>query len=124
MNMQLVNDVYELSDHRYRILWSEPKTIYWIDIDVENALPQQVERAVLVEHLANEEMRCIDDPFELFILNPTKQSQWAKNIQKKAWEMVEQYVADEPAIYERGSRGKMIQAMVAKHETTKVLICT
>ncbi len=120
--MLLVNDVYELSNHRYRILWGEPKTIYWIDIDAKNALPQQVERAALVEHLANEEMRCIYDPFELFILNPTKQSQWAKNIQKKAWEMVEQYVTDEPAIYERGSRGKMIQAMVAKHETTKALV--
>jgi putative transposase len=122
MNMLLVNDVYELFGQRYRILWRDQKTAYWIDIDADSALPQLIELSVLVERLADEVMRCIDDPFEPFILNPTKQSQWAQDIQSKAWEMVKQHVTNEPTIYERTPRGKMIQAMVQRHGTTKALI--
>lgn len=122
MNMLLVNDVYQYLSRRYRILWRAQQIIYWIDIDEDKALPEQISLEALVGYLSDEQMHSIEDPFESMILNPTKQSQWAQDIQQKSWAMIEKHVSNEPAIFDRIQRGRMIQEMVSEFETTKALV--
>ena len=121
-NMLLVNDVYQYLSRRYRILWKAQQTVYWIDIDKSNALPEQISLDVLVGFLSDELMHFIEDPFESVILNPTKDSQWAQDIQKKSWAMVGRHVNNEPAIFDPRLRGKMVDEMVCEFETTKALV--
>ena len=120
--MLLVNDVYKYLSKRYRILWRAQQAVYWIDIDHPNALPVLVSFDTLKAYLSNEQMQFVPDPFESIILNPTKQSDWAKDIQQKSWAMIEMYVSNEPAIFDRAQRGKMVQEMISKFQTTKALV--
>jgi hypothetical protein len=118
--MLLVNDVYSYGRRSFRILWRNADLAYWIDIDSKNALPEPIKLADLTSLLENQSIRYIPDPHEGFVLSPPSQRlDWGKKVQAEAWAMISLYVQQEPDIYLRAERGKMIQVMMAAHETTK-----
>ena len=118
--MLLVNDVYSYGRRSFRILWRNANLAYWIDIDSKSALPEPIKLAELISLLENQSIHYIPDPHEGFVLSPPSQHiEWGKKIQTEAWSMISPYVQQEPEIYLRAERGKMIQAMLATHETTK-----
>jgi hypothetical protein len=120
--MLLVNDVYKYGNRRYRLLWRNQALVYWIDIDNQNALPKLVNLNQLTDALGDNLIEYINDPYEGFILSPTNESKWAEEIQSKSWLMIKEHVQNEPEIYERSQRGKIIQQIVAQNETTKALV--
>lgn len=118
--MLLVNDVYSYGRRNFRILWRDADIVYWIDIDSKSALPEPIKLAELISLLENQSIQYIFDPDERFVLSPPSQeSEWGKNIQAESWSMISPYVQQEPEIYLRAERGKMIQLILAAHNTTK-----
>lgn len=117
--MLLVNDVYQYFDQRYRVLWRANQSVYWINIDSDDALPELISYEKLVGYLSDGHMSCADDPFQAFLLNPTKRSKWAQDIQQKSWAMIEKFVSQEPAIFDKKQRGEMVRAMISEHGATK-----
>lgn len=118
--MLLVNDVYTYGRRNFRILWRDANLAYWIDIDAKSALPEPIKLAELISLLENQTIQYIPDPFERFALSPPSQKgEWGKKIQAEGWSMISPYVQQEPEIYCRVERGKMIQLILAAHNTTK-----
>lgn len=119
MNMFMPNDVYSLSSQRIRVLWSNPQAIYWIDIDDESALPQISPRAELEHLMANGEMKTIEDPYVKMALNSPKEGSKAKEVQDRAWNSIKNIVSREPEIYERKSRGSLLNLVLKNTGATK-----
>lgn len=116
--MLLVNDVYQYFDQRFRILWRANSSVYWINIDADDALPELISYKTLVSYLSDGHMHFVEDPYQSFVLNPPKTA-WSLQIQRESWKMIEGYVTQEPAIYERKKRGEMIREVVAAHGAAK-----
>lgn len=117
--MLLVNDVYQYFDQRYRVLWRANQSVYWINIDASDALPELISYDNLVGYLSDGYMSFVDDPYQSFILNPTKHSEWAQDIQQKSWTLIERFVTQEPAIFDKKLRGEMVRAMVSGFGVTR-----
>jgi putative transposase len=120
MNMLLVNDVYQCGQSSFRILWRDINFAYWIDINDRSALPKLISIENLIKLLQDDDIHFIADPYEQFLIAPpSKTTDWGKKVQTIAWEMISNYVKQEPEIYNRSERGKFVQSIIAEHSTTK-----
>jgi putative transposase len=117
--MLLVNDVYQYGRRLFRILWRDSNLAYWIDIGSDNALPELISVATLIKLLEEENISYAADPFESFLLAPPSNTDRGKHIQSTSWAMISAYVVQEPDIYVRAKRGKMIQEILGRQKTTK-----
>lgn len=113
------NDVYQWGSKRIRILWSNPQAVFWIDIDDENALPQVVSRTELLSLLAKNELQPASDPYVTITLNPPKAGSKAEQVQKKAWSAIQEAVKSEPDIYQRKTRGLLLNQILEDTKSTK-----
>ncbi len=118
--MLLVNDVYQYGKSSFRILWRNKDTAYWININDRSALPEPISVEDLIKLLQDKDIHFVADPHEQFVLAPpSKTTDWGKKVQTSAWEMISDYVKQEPEIYSRSGRGQIVQNIMSKHETTK-----
>lgn len=121
--MLLVNDVYQYGNRRFRILWRDVRIAVWIDIDGKQALPETIEISDLEKLLSDGAIEYTQDPYESFLMAPpSKETDWGRDIQERAWSMIQPYVTQEPSIYLRAQRGKMIQSMSTSCSMTKVTV--
>lgn len=60
--MFMPNDVYSLASQQIRVLWSNRKAIFWIDINDDKALPKLSPRSEFEHLMAKGELKSIDDP--------------------------------------------------------------
>lgn len=117
--MFMPNDVYLQGSERIRILWSDSKVIFWINIDDTKALPKLTKRADFEHLMANGELELTIDPYLKFSINPPKSGSKSEEVQKRAWDAIEDIVNREPEIYKRDSRGALLAVVLKKSGATK-----
>jgi hypothetical protein len=117
--MFMPNDVYQWENRRIRILWSDPQAIFWIDIDDERALPEVLSRTDFSHLLAKEDLKAILDPHIDVSMNPPIEGSKAELVQKRAWLAIQRIVKEEPAVYQRKTRGQLVQQVLVETKTTK-----
>lgn len=117
--MFMPNDVYSLTSQRVRVLWANRQAIYWIDIDDGKALPKLSPRVEFEHLMASDELRLIEDPHIAVSMNSPKKDSRAEEVQKRAWEAIKDIVSAEPEIYERKSRGELLDSVLEKSGATK-----
>ena len=105
-----INDIYATSDGKeFRVLWFSPKadTVFVIEL-TDNNMPVRLSFAELQIQLQNGEVQiCVDDPY----LNKAGEhliSDKDKSQRESAWSVIKPLVEDEPDIYDRFLRGKMV----------------
>ncbi|MFY0678391.1 MAG: DDE-type integrase/transposase/recombinase [Neptuniibacter sp.] len=117
--MFMPNDVYQWDTKRIRILWSNPRAVFWIDIDDERALPNASTKSEFEHLLARADLKSIADPYLKISLTLPKKDSKAEQVQKKAWNAVKDAVEAEPYIYQRKHRGALIKQVMQESKTTK-----
>lgn len=119
MNIFMPNDVYSLSSSRIRVLWTDPETIFWIDIDNQNALPEYSSREEFEHLMACSELAAISDPYINISMTPPKSGSRAEDVQTRAWEAIENAISKEPDIYIRAGRGPLLSEIIENTGSTK-----
>jgi hypothetical protein len=117
--MFMPNDVFQWDKKRVRILWSSPKAIFWIDIDDEGALPQITSKLEFEHLLARADLQSISDPYQSISMNSPKEGSKALNVQMKAWSAISTIVKAEPEIYQRTTRGSLLNQVLKETGATK-----
>lgn len=117
--MFMPNDVYVWEKKQIRILWSNPQAIFWIDINDDRALPQIISRSELEHLLARADLKPIADPYiNVSMSFPSKGSK-AEIVQKNAWAAIKNLVKSEPGIYQRKTRGLLLNPVFKDTKITK-----
>ncbi|GAA6169005.1 transposase [Sessilibacter corallicola] len=117
--MFMPNDVYSMDSKRLRVLWANRSVVIWIDIDYDRAFPKISERIEFEELLAKRILQKIDDPYiSVAMTFPDKNSK-AEKVQERAWVAIKDFVAMEPEIYPKKTRGPLFQAVQERAGTTK-----
>jgi hypothetical protein len=120
--MFMPNDVYSLNGQRLRVLWSNKSVIIWIDVDDQSALPKIVQREDFEDLLAKCVLELADDPYlEIAMTFPEADSK-AGQVQERAWGAIKDLVAMEPEIYQRKTRGPLLQIAIERSGATKQTI--
>ncbi|ABC33678.1 Tn7-like transposition protein B [Hahella chejuensis KCTC 2396] len=117
--MFMPNDVYSWDQRRIRILWSNRQAVFWIDIDDEGALPQIASKSDLEHLLARADLKAITDPYLNVSMTPSKSGSKAEAVQEKAWAAIKDAVKAEPEIYQRKTRGELLNRVLGETGTTK-----
>ncbi|UWZ81506.1 transposase family protein [Geoalkalibacter halelectricus] len=117
--MFMPNDVYSLASKRVRVLWSNWQGIFWIEIDNQKALPRLASRAEFEHLMASGEIKSIDDPYVDIAMTPPKKGSRAEEVQDRAWDAIKDVVSTEPEIYERKTRGNLLESALKKSGATK-----
>jgi hypothetical protein len=117
--MFMPNDVFQWDKKRIRVLWSSPKAIFWIDIDDDSALPQITSKLEFEHLLARNDLESIFDPYQNISMNSPKEGSKALNVQKKAWAAINKIVKSEPEIYQRNTRGPLLNKVLEDTGSTK-----
>lgn len=117
--MFMPNDVYQWDSKRIRILWSNPRAVFWIDIDDERALPNASTKSEFEHLLARSDLKSIADPYLKISMTLPKKDSKAEQVQKKAWNAVKDAVETEPYIYQRKHRGALVKQVMQESKTTK-----
>lgn len=121
--MLIRNDLlrYDEEDGRtVRVLWlrSDSAGVAIIDVLADKALPSIVRLDVLIEDLKLKRARLLNpDPF-LVLASENTLPDSHKAIRDSAWNIVKELVAQEPDIYRRDKRGRLLKAIMAKHQIT------
>lgn len=117
MNFYVNEILHEQSyEHKYRILWIDPDNIILYVIELENpkAFPQKKLIAELKEAIVlGEWIKVKNDEFIQVV---------AKDYEKKhyesrdaAWQIIQKIVENEPAVYEKSTRTKLIREACEKY---------
>lgn len=117
--MFMPNDVYQWDFKRIRILWSNPEVVFWIDIDDEGALPEVSTKSDFEHLLARVDLKAISDPYINLYMNPAKEGSKAELVQRRAWSAIKDIVKVEPDIYQRSTRGPLLQQVLVQTKSTK-----
>lgn len=118
-SMFMPNDVYSLDSKRLRVLWANRSVVIWIDIDYDRALPKISERLKLEDLLTKCILKKIDDPYiSVAMTFPDKNSK-AELVQERAWSVIKGFVAMEPEIYRKSTRGPLFQTAQERSGITK-----
>ncbi|MGH1461871.1 MAG: Mu transposase C-terminal domain-containing protein [Neptuniibacter sp.] len=117
--MFMPNDVYQWDSKRIRILWSNPRAIFWIDIDDERALPNASTKSEFEHLIARADLKSIADPYLKISMTLPKKDSKAEQVQKKAWNAVKGVVDAEPYIYQKKHRGALVKQVMQESKTTK-----
>lgn len=120
--MFMPNDVYSWDEKRIRILWSNQQAVFWIDIDYERALPQIASKSDFEHLLARSDLKVIADPYVKFSMTSPKKGSRAEAVQEKAWASIEIAVTREPEIYQRKTRGELLNQVLDQSGATKQTI--
>ena len=120
--MFMPNDVYLIAQKRVRVLWSNRQGIVWIDIDDERALPEIAPRSEFEHLMAKGELQVIKDPYLNISMKPAEQGSRAEEVQQRAWKAIEPMVMQEPEIYQRSERGKLLAQALKESGSTKQTI--
>lgn len=117
--MFMPNDVYALGSKKVRILWSNRQVIFWIAIDDANALPQLSPKSEFEHLMANGELVSIEDPYLTIAMTSPKEGSPAEEVQKRAWAAIKEAVSAEPEIYDRKTRGPLLESVLSNSGATK-----
>ena len=110
--MFMPNDVYTYTHKRIRVLWSDPETVVWIDLDSEKGLPRHSSRSEFEHSMASGELKVLPDPFTAISMKAPKPQSRAKEVQDRAWNAIQEAVRCEPQIYVRHTRGPMVSQIM------------
>ncbi|MCG7878509.1 MAG: Mu transposase C-terminal domain-containing protein [Candidatus Thiodiazotropha endolucinida] len=103
---------------RRRLLLCATELVIWIDIDSDTALPEPIKVAELERLLMDGELQPTDDPFLDFTLREVEDDSVARQKRDAAWDMLEDVVQN-PGLFERRSRGLIVNCIVEQHGVTK-----
>ena len=118
--MFMPNDVYQINSKRLRVLWSNPEVIFYIDIDLANALPEYASRDEFEHLMAKNELEVIEDPhINVSMTFPQKGSK-SESIQDRAWSAIQNAVNNVPDIYLRKQRGVLLNQVIHESGATKL----
>ncbi|MCU7855012.1 MAG: transposase, partial [Candidatus Thiodiazotropha sp. (ex Lucinoma borealis)] len=117
--MFMPNDVYKWDSQRIRILWSNPQAVFWIDIDDESALPQISPKFEFEHLMARADLKAISDPYISLTMKPPKKGSKAELVKKRAWAAIKDIVKSEPEIYQRKTRGTLLNKVLDETKSTK-----
>ncbi|MCL2427229.1 MAG: Mu transposase C-terminal domain-containing protein [Oscillospiraceae bacterium] len=117
-----VNDIFKskINGDEFRVLWIsfEDDLAYVFNL-ANNKLPVSTYLTKLIEQLENGEIqKRIDDPY----INTIPEEAITKNdklFRDSVWNLVKDIVEDEPAIYDRVLRGRMLDERSKVHNVTK-----
>lgn len=121
-----VNDLIKWVDHEIveRVLWSDGILVALIEIKDENALPYLKRVSEINKAFEKFEVKKIfEDPY-IRIVDEEELSATEKSIREKSWETIKPLVHEdnEPAIYYRSSRGRLIESIIKDKKSTKKTI--
>lgn len=117
--MFMPNDVYQWDSQRIRILWSNPQAVFWVDIDDGSALPQISPKSEFEHLMARADLKAISDPYISLTMNPPKKGSKAELVQQRAWAAIKDIVKSEPEIYQRKTRGALLNKVLDETKSTK-----
>jgi putative transposase len=117
--MFMPNDVFQLGESRIRVLYSNKEILFWIDIDIANALPKSVSRVEFEHQMAAGNLSTIEDPYIHYALNTPKKGSKAEEVQNKAWDAIKNIISVQPDIYLRSTRGRLLVLVLEKSGVTK-----
>ncbi len=111
------------ADKTYRVLWIDQGSVivYLIDVENKKAVPFTRNVSDLRSELIHDQLIKIkQDKF----LSASSHESNEKNlmIRDKAWVMIQDIVENEPDVFNREKRGRMIADTIKKHNTTKPTI--
>lgn len=113
---------YEESEQTIRILWINPlkTTAAIIDVGDKKALPEFVELPSIVEDLTAHVARLTnEDPYTVLVASEEKIPKKHRERRDRAWEVIKELVANEPAIYAANRRWSLIKVCMAEHGLTQ-----
>ncbi len=115
--MFLANQVFQVNEHRYRLLWSDTLQAFWIDIDSKTAWPTNIMLVELEQMLISNDIKRIDDPFTNVILWEVEEGtlNWEKR--EKAWNMIKGII-DDPELFFSENRGKAVRDIKEQYKVT------
>ena len=115
MRMISVNDLlrYQKDEREYRILWiSRNEDIAYIFDVIDLKLPIAASLSLLERELSEGALIKLTEDIFINMLPENDVSNKEKTSRDKIWSYMEQLVQAEPAIYDRGQRGKLIKQHV------------
>ncbi len=116
--MLKINEVLSFESSLFRILTILPHSVVWINLDVENAFPVEINKTEILKGLEDSSIQRTVDPYEsLAFFQPEKGStQEIKRDQNYA--LIYPLISHE-LFFIPTQRGKIINEIMAQHEVTK-----
>ncbi|TMU83782.1 DDE-type integrase/transposase/recombinase [Bacillus sp. BHET2] len=105
-----------------RVLWVDPGNIvaYVIDVDCKKGLPLVRRVSDIVEDIINGEIvKHRKDPY---LINSGNLSSVERENKERAWEVIKDIARNEPDIFVREKRGKLIEEVMTEHGITKMTV--
>ncbi len=119
----LPNEIYRDNEdnYMYRILWVDVKsdTVFVINLNRINTLPNKISYKVLNELLYNGTCKVLPEQFKHRVLREDQIKEKDKGIRDKAWDIIKSIYKVEPQIYERKTRGKLIATCAQNNHITR-----
>lgn len=108
-----VNDVFVDKDANktFRVLWVSTDFYYVIAIEGRSGIPIKMTREAVVNGFSTGKFEKILDPVQLNVREPSKKS---KERRDKLWDLVQETFCNEPSIYEKNDRGRLINELSFK----------
>lgn len=113
-----VNEVLNMDEQLYRILWISPdrKYGYWISLGRQSHLPECFEYDWLLQAIQDGQAETADDPIKAF---DGEETESAKQKRDEWWKMLKPVLECEPDIYDRKKRGRMLSELSLQHNRDK-----
>jgi hypothetical protein len=118
-----MNDVLALEEKEYRILWlsNDSEYVYLISLSGES-LPESRKLSELNELLKTGYAERRTDNLVMCSAIEDDIPERDKSFRDNAWDIIEALVANEPAIYDRKTRGLLLTDASKTHNTTKMTL--
>lgn len=128
--MFVINDIISIEEaagkkRSERILWIDEGNIicYTIDMDKKSKFPIKRKISDLQQLHGEQLLSLIDsDPYGFIYQDEEQLSEKSKDLRDARWECIKDMVLQEPDIFERDKRGRLITAAIAKTGKSKRLL--
>lgn len=119
--MLRINDIYNSKGIKFRILSETAKGYIWINIESDSALPEYIERGLLIESIEQGDCFLDADPFKHLALIVEDAN--SKNAIKrdKNFKLIQPIVSHQD-FHDPQTRGDLIKSILENHKTTKQTI--
>ncbi|MFK9095166.1 Mu transposase C-terminal domain-containing protein [Bacillus salipaludis] len=116
-----VNEIVQdkSTEKSYRVLWIDPDNIilYTLDLNNDKAFPEKTLVSELTEAIViGDWIKIKNDSYIPRVSQEYEQKHY--DIRDKAWNIIRELVNEEPAIYEKKHRSKLIKSTCDKHDVS------
>jgi len=112
-----INQVFQVGDKRYRLLWHDHSLSFWVDIDSKIAWPESIAISEMEALLLEREIERIDEPFSEQIFRGVDENSTMAVKREKAWNIIKGSV-DNVGLYYRKTRGAIVREITEQHGIT------